>query len=122
MSPTVQRLEKSLYRYGEFKFWQRNLFPSGSNRMIQKFYSIQSKQAPIKQVFTVSKISTLKECNTPWIMFVYQLAWPQLGTQLSQNSAWAKATPAFMFRSVCVYVCMSDKASVPFLKIIFRPI
>ena len=37
----------------------------------------------------------------------YQLAWPPLGTQLSQNSAWAKATPTFIFMCVCMYVCMS---------------
>ena len=38
----------------------------------------------------------------PW--GIYQLAWPQLETQLSQNSAWAKAATAFIFRSVCVSV------------------
>ena len=38
----------------------------------------------------------------------YQLAWPQLETQLGQNSAWAKATTAFIFMSVCVSVwCVS---------------
>ena len=37
---------------------------------------------------------------------VYQLAWPQLETQLGQNSAWAKATTAFRFMYVCMYVCM----------------
>ena len=56
----------------------------------------------------------------------YQLAWPQLETQLGQNSAWAKATTAFILRSVCLSVCLcvcvSDKASVPFLKIIFTTI
>ena len=30
----------------------------------------------------------------------YQLAWPQLETQLGQNSAWAKATTAFIFMCV----------------------
>ena len=32
---------------------------------------------------------------------LFQLAWPQLETQLGQNSAWAKATTAFIFMSVC---------------------
>ena len=36
----------------------------------------------------------------------FQLAWPQLGSQLSQNSAWAKATTAFIFMCVCLCVCL----------------
>ena len=51
---------------------------------------------------------------SPWFSFpsweriMHRIsAWPQLETQLGQNSAWAKATPAFIFMCVCMYVCMS---------------
>ena len=46
---------------------------------------------------------------------LYQLAWPQLETQLGQNSAWAKATTAFIFMSVCLCVCITRQAYL-FLK------
>ena len=58
-----------------------------------------------KKVYVLLKI--LKKCTDASITsfkvsHIFQLAWPQLGTQASQNSAWAKATTAFIFMCVCV--------------------
>ena len=43
-----------------------------------------------------------RKWNSPNRKWNHQLAWPQLETQLGQNSAWAKATPAFIFMCVCL--------------------
>ena len=43
-------------------------------------------------------LAILKHLLLFWtILDHFQLAWLQLETQLSQNSAWAKATIAFIF-------------------------
>ena len=54
-------------------------------------------------LFFTSFRNFVQNLSKPFVK--YQLAWPQLGTQLSQNSAWAKATPAFIFMCVC-FLCV----------------